>query len=105
MKNFCRHENAKNDLKRCQDHAKATGGNIHEEILISIKIPQTNKKNLRNQKGAKYLLELWLIWNQQQLYLQPSFNTFLVINFKSHTTIIKPKQMPKNSHALTQLSK
>lgn len=65
MKNFCRHENAKNDLKRCQDHAKATGGNIHEEILISIKIPQTNKKNLRNQKGAKYLLELWLIWNQQ----------------------------------------
>lgn len=43
------------DLKRCQDHAKATGGNIHEEILISIKISQTNKK-VRNQKGAKYLL-------------------------------------------------
>lgn len=54
MKNFCPHENAKNDLKRCQDHAKATGGNIHEEILISIKIPQTNKqKKSKNQKGAK----------------------------------------------------
>lgn len=52
------------DLKRCQDHAKQTGGNIHKEILISIKIPKTNKKKVRNQKGAKYLLQLWLIWNQ-----------------------------------------
>lgn len=56
MKNFCPHENAKNDLKRCQDHAKATGGNIHEEILISIKIPTNKQKKSKKSERGQILV-------------------------------------------------